>query len=70
MIVSLAYICTQGNSSEFVTPFVKFWGIAEDFRKRGEIQFAQYYAMRALWYIKLCLQRSMALKNYSYEKYG
>lgn len=69
-MVSLANICTQGNESEFVTPFVKFWGIAEDERKRGEIINAQYFAMRALWYVKLCLMRSMALKSYSYEKYG
>ncbi len=26
LVVSLAHICTQGNESEFVTPFVKFWG--------------------------------------------
>lgn len=30
LVVSLAFICTQGNENEFVTPFVKFWGLSEN----------------------------------------
>jgi hypothetical protein len=26
--------------------------------------------LRALWYVKLCLQRNMALKEYSFQKYA
>lgn len=70
LVVSLAFICTQGNEGEFVTPFIKFWGIGESYRKQGEIEYAQLFAIRALWYVKLCLQRNMALKEFSYEKYG
>lgn len=28
------------------------------------------YAFRALWYVKLCLQRNWILKEYSFEKYS
>lgn len=31
---------------------------------------AEFYAKRALYYVKICLQRNMALKSYSYEKYA
>lgn len=33
LVVSLAFICTQGNENEFVTPFVKFWGLCENERR-------------------------------------
>jgi hypothetical protein len=62
LVVSLAHICTQGNESEFVTPFVKFWGSSENHRLKGEKEFASAYAARALWYVKLCLQRNWILK--------
>lgn len=28
------------------------------------------YAFRALWYVKLCLQRNWILKEYSFDKYA
>ena len=28
------------------------------------------YAFRALWYVKLCLQRNLILKEYSFDKYA
>jgi Trp operon repressor len=70
LVVSLAHICTQGNEIEFVTPFVKFWGASENHRLRNEPEFAMAYAFRALWYVKLCLQRNWILKEYSFAKYA
>lgn len=70
LVVSLAHICTQGNESEFVTPFVKFWGSSENHRRRGETEFASAYAARALWYVKLCLQRNWILKEYTLDQYS
>ena len=28
------------------------------------------FAIRALWYVQLCLQRNWALKEYSFERYA
>lgn len=70
LVVSLAHVCTQGNESEFVTPFVKFWGISENYRRLNNQQYAAMFAIRALWYVQLCLQRNWALKEYSFEKYA
>jgi hypothetical protein len=28
------------------------------------------FAIRALWYVQLCLQRNWALKEYSFDKYA
>lgn len=28
------------------------------------------FAIKALWYLQLCLQRNWALKEYSFEKYA
>jgi len=53
-----------------VTPFVKFWGFSESHRQRNEPEFAMAYAFRALWYVKLCLQRNWILKEYSFSKYA
>ncbi len=66
LVVSLAHICTQGNESEFITPFVKFWGVSESYKINKKIEYAATYAFRALWYVKLCLQRNWVLKKYSY----
>ena len=70
LVVSLAHICTQGNESEFVTPFVKFWGFSLNHSMNGELEYAAAYAFRALWYVKLCLQRNWILKEYSFDKYA
>ncbi|MCB0371101.1 MAG: hypothetical protein KDD45_17200, partial [Bdellovibrionales bacterium] len=37
---------------------------------RHEHEFAIAYAFRALWYVKLCLQRNWILKEYSFSKYA
>ena len=70
LVVSLAHVCTQGNESEFVTPFVKFWGISENYRRQENEQYAAMFAIRALWYVQLCLQRNWALKEYSFDRYA
>lgn len=70
LVVSLAHVCTQGNESEFVTPFVKLWGISENYRRQKNIEYAAMFAIKALWYVQLCLQRNWALKEYSFEKYA
>jgi hypothetical protein len=37
-----------------------------DYEKRkGNRDQAEFYARRALYYVKICLQRNMALKSYS-----
>lgn len=70
LTVSLAHICIQGNESQFVTPFVKFWGVSANFKFQNQVENASIYAVRALWYVKLCLQRNWALKEYSDERYS
>ena len=70
LVVSLAHICTQGNESLFVTQFVKFWGVSENYKKMKKVEEAAAYALRALWYMKLCLQRNWILKEYTIEKYA
>ena len=34
------------------------------------MEFAMAYAVRALWYVQLCLQRNWILKEYSFDKYA
>lgn len=37
LTVSLAHICIQGNESQFVTPFVKFWGVSANFKFQNQV---------------------------------
>lgn len=63
LVSSLAYICTHKTSTDFITPFVKFYGMAEIYRLKDEIGKATVYAEHALWYIDLCMHKEMELKD-------
>ena len=55
---SLAYICTHKKGShDFITPLVKFFGIAEIYRQKNEIEKAEVFADHAIWYINLCMNQ-------------
>lgn len=49
---------------------MKFWGASESHKMKREYEFASAYSFRALWYVKLCLQRNWILKEYTLDQYS
>ena len=49
---------------------MKFWGISENYKRQKNPEYASMFAIRALWYVQLCLQRNWALKEYSFDQYA
>ena len=59
LIKALILICIKGLEEEYIAPISRLWGLYLKLKNEGQKEEAQYFGLRALWYIRLSLRRQM-----------